>query len=264
MSAIEKQLDGTILWAGKIQRNLQKLLDAHGDCVHFRPSSRGFSMIGLLADRPQRGKGGFGERDLALVQENFEDLFKTHCSGTIHHGRRTGEKALQSFLICESYRNGRRLESLNIASRKTSDPVDLRFITDEISLPLANGKKIVCDLLALRCDAGRSTPVLIELKDRRMQRRLVAQVDVYADLIDQHRGHYERLFAALLGKPVQFDKWPTEKWIVWPEVGPGQRDPREDELASKGIRVVGYQERDGRFILTVGQATTLKSGLSPA
>lgn len=30
---------------------------------------------------------------------------------------------------------------------------------------------------------------------------------------------------------------PTEKWIVWPAAGPG-KDPREDELATKGIRVV--------------------------
>jgi hypothetical protein len=81
-------------------------------------------------------------------------MFDTHCR-SVDQGRVTGEKALQS------------------------------FVTDEISLPLGNGK-IVCDIVALRRDGGRSTPVLIELKDTRQLTRLVEQVDGYAALIDLH------------------------------------------------------------------------------
>lgn len=51
----------------------------------------------------------------------------------------------------------------------------LVFVTDEISLPI-KPRKIVCDLLALHVDGGRSTPVLTELKDSRILTRLVEQV----------------------------------------------------------------------------------------
>lgn len=45
---------------------------------------------------------------------------------------------------------------------------------------------------------------------------------------------------------------PCEKWIVWPAVQGGE--PREDELAAEGIRVVGYEEGDDGFVFTVGRA----------
>jgi hypothetical protein len=51
--------------------------------------------------------------------------------------------------------------SINEATKSTNNPVELCFVTDEISLPVENGK-MVCDLLALRRDHGRSTPVLLE------------------------------------------------------------------------------------------------------
>jgi len=41
-----------------MRETLQPLLDAHGDRVHFRPSATGVSMVGLLHERPQRGKSG--------------------------------------------------------------------------------------------------------------------------------------------------------------------------------------------------------------
>ena len=49
------------------------------------------------------------------------------------------------------------------------------FVTDEIALPVEGGE-IVCDILALRRDGGRSTPVLLELKDDRLLTRLAEQV----------------------------------------------------------------------------------------
>lgn len=129
--------------------------------------------------------------------------------------------------------------------------VELTFVTDELPLPLFDGK-IVCDLLALRRDAGRATPVLLELKDDRLLSRLIEQVEGYAVLVDEHAELFARLFGALLGEEVRFDG-PTEKWIVWPAAGTG-KDPREDELAMKGIRVVSYNEEDGLYRFRVGRA----------
>jgi hypothetical protein len=155
----------------------------------------------------------------------------------VPHGRITGEKALQSFLIAEAQTHGRRFASINSASSTTDDPVELVFITDEIPLPVEGGK-VVCDVLALRRDGGRSTPVLLELKDARMLTRLVEQVEGYGKLVDEHADLFAELFGALLGEQVTFDG-PTERWIVWPAAGT-EADPREEELRLKGIRVVTY------------------------
>lgn len=208
-------------------------------------------MVGLLHDRPQRGKSGI--RNLDGLVKDFERMFGVHCRD-VEHGRATGEKALQSALIREAYGSGRKLASVNVASASTDDPVELTFITDEIPLPVENGK-MVCDVLALRRDAGRSTPVLLELKDDRMLTRLVEQVEGYAALIDAHADLFEELFGALLGEKVRFDG-PTEKWIVWPTAGE-TRDPREEELAAKSVRIVGYEEKsDGVYAMRVGRRAT--------
>jgi hypothetical protein len=245
------RLEATVGWARKIRASLQPLVDAHGERVHFRPSSSGVAMIGLLHDRPQRGKSGI--RNLERLARDFERLFGVHCRD-VDHGRPTGEKALQSFLIREAYRNNRRLMSVNTASTKTDDPVDLTFVTDEIPLP-GDERNMACDVLALRRDGRRCTPVLLELKDDRMLTRLVEQVEGYAELIDVHADLFGSLFGALLGEEVRFDG-PAERWIVWPAAG-RERDPREEELAAKGIRVVGYSERAaGEYELRVGRRVT--------
>lgn len=212
-------------------------------------------MVGLLADRPQRG-----ERitNLQTFLSDFEALFNTHCRD-VEHLRVTGEKALQSHLIREAQVHGRMM-SLNLASDATDNPVELLFITDEISLPVENGKKngeMVCDILALRRDGGRSTPVLIELKDRRQLTRLVAQVERYAGLIDQHSNLFAELYGALLGEEVAFDG-PAERWILWPSAGSGP-DERTLELQSKGIRLVGYTEATGGYSFVAGPAPAFPS-----
>ena len=241
-----RRLRSTIEWAQKLRATLQPLLDAYGGRVHFRPSSTGIAMIGLLSDRPQRGKSGI--TTLARVVTDFEAMFAAYCQD-VPHGRVTGEKALQSFLIREAQTHDRQLGSINAASASTEDPVELVFVTDEIPLPVEGGK-IVCDILALRRDGGRSTPVLLELKDSRMLTRLVEQVDAYAKLVDEHGDLFAELFGALLGEPVTFDG-PTEKWIVWPAAGVG-RDPRAEEPRAKGIRVVGYEVEGETYRFWVG------------
>lgn len=69
------------------------------------------------------------------------------------------------------------------------------------------------------------------------------QVEGFASLVDAHADAFADLFGALLGEEVRFDG-PTEKWIMWPAIG-AIRDPREDELATRQIRVVGYRPPAG-------------------
>lgn len=240
-----ERLGKIIASARRLRAELQPLLNLHGDRVHFRPTSKGITMVGLLPERPQRGEHF---SNVARLTQNFEVLFDTHCRN-VEHGRATGEKALQSSLISEAQANGRRLVSLSSASVATDDPVDLWFITDEIALPVDGGKS-VCDLLALRRDGDRCTPVLIELKDSRQLTRLVDQVNGYAKLIDEHADLFAELFGALLGESITFDG-PTEKWIVWPAASTGP-DRRTQELLARGIRLGAYILENGRYSFVVG------------
>lgn len=96
----QQQLKETIRWAQRIRAELQPILEAHGERVHFRPSSGGVAMVGLLPDRPQRGKSRI--RDLSTITADFEKLFGHYCR-PIGHGRATPEKALQSWLIRDAY-----------------------------------------------------------------------------------------------------------------------------------------------------------------
>ena len=126
--------------------------------------------------------------------------------------------------------------SLNDASQRTDDSVELIFVTDEIRLPI-EGKEIICDLLALRnTDAGH-IPVVIELKAKRAKAELIRQVNAYASLVDDHSGLFAELYSALLGYPINF-VGRCEKWIVWPS---GNDDEYEQKLAADGIRLVGLQ-----------------------
>jgi hypothetical protein len=158
---------------------------------------------------------------------------------TIIVGRIWAIPEVQSFLIRDAYLHSRHMDLVNAATSATNEPVELVFVTHEIALPAA-GHKMVCDLLALRRDGGRCTPVLLELKDDRMRKRLVEQVEGYSKLVDAHPGLFAELFGAILGEEITFAA-PMEKWIVWPGTGEGP-DRWEGELAAKGIRVVQYEE----------------------
>ncbi|HEX6242480.1 MAG TPA: hypothetical protein VFZ61_16320 [Polyangiales bacterium] len=240
-------LKAVAAWAARARETLGAIMLTHGHQVHFRPASGGVAMIGLLPERPQRGKSGLC--DLRRVARDFEQLFAAHCRD-VPHGRITGEKALQSYLIRDAYAHARHLACLNEASSSTDEPVDLVFVTDEIWIPTAQGN-LVCDVLALRCDGARRVPVLIELKDHRMLTRLIAQVQGYAALINAHLDAYSELFSAVLGEPVSLTG-PCETWIVWPSAG-AVTDPREAELLRHGIRLVGYRPAGDGFHFRVGR-----------
>lgn len=244
-----ERLEAVIAWAERIRSTLGPVLRANGHRVHFRPASTGVAMVGLLPHRPQRGKSGI--RDLQRLADDFENQFTRHCI-QVEQGRVTGEKALQSWLIRDAQTHEGRLHAINEASRATEDPVELLFVADEISLPV-EGSKIVCDVLGLRVDAGRSTPVLLELKDSRQLTRLVEQVYGYAAQMNGHADLFAKLYSVLLGREVVVNA-SAEKWIVWPMAGDAL-DPRDRELARRGVRVVAYDEHDDTYRFRVGPTT---------
>jgi len=244
-----KRLRKIIDSAGLLHTALGSVQQSNGNRVHFRPCSTGVAMVGLLPDRPQRGKSRF--TNLRRLAAEFEPLFAKHCLAG-EQDRSTPEKALQSFLIREAYMHGRLLVPLNAASVETAARVELWFVTDEIAMPVEGGGKTVCDILALRRDGGRSTPILLELKNTRQLIRLTKQVQSYAKIMDAHAELFAELYGALLGTPIKFDG-PTEKWIVWPMEG-REYDPRQGELLAQGIRLVGYRETSpGLYGFRVGR-----------
>ena len=240
-------LDAVTGWAHRCRQHLEDLVRAQDGKVHFRPSAGGVAMVGLLPSRPQRGRSGF--RDLDRLARDFEVLFQNHCVD-VPQGRPTPEKELQSWMTANAYRHGRRMEALD---RATEEAATTLFVADELALPLGSGKRIVCDLLALRRHPdGRQTPAVIELKSARQMKRLVEQVEGYASVLRRNKSAFEALFSAVLGDAVCFSG-PPERWIVWPEAG-ASSDPRVEELGGQGIRVVGYSQSEGRFSFRVEPA----------
>ena len=239
-----QHLQGVLHWARRVRETLDPVSQAHLGDVHFRPGSRGVAMVGLLPERPQRGKSGL--RDLTRVAAEFPSLFSAHCRD-VPQGRPTPEKRLQSWMTAEAYRNDRIMASLD---RACPGGTSTRFVADELALPVGDGRRIVCDMLALRQEPdGSCRAAVIELKSARQLKRLVEQVQGYARCVDQHRETFSELFSEILGTPVNLTG-SAEAWIVWPQAGE-VADPRADELAASNIRVVGYLERDDGFVFRV-------------
>lgn len=243
----DKHLAAVAQWAARIHRELRPLLARRLGEVHFRPSSRGIAMIGLLPDRPQRGLTHI--TNLPNLITSFDALFQQHC---VHarHGRPTPEKKLQSHLIADAIRHDGMMQTLNVQLSATPTPSRLELVTDEIAVPTANGK-VVCDLLALHHIDDASLPAVIELKSSRDKTRLITQVETYAAFVDAHAAAYEALYSALLGRPITF-AGPTERWILWPAAGPGP-DRHEAELAERGIRIITYTTHPRGYDLRVGR-----------
>lgn len=234
-----ERIERTIAWAKKTESVLAAVRERHLGEVHFRPGSTGVSMVGLRPERPQRGRSGI--TNLERLAQDFERQFHEACV-ECEQGRATPEKLLQSDLVAQAYRDERRLSML---AGGQDAPV---FVADELSLPTSGGR-IVCDLLALH--AG--SPVVIELKSAREMKRLIEQVTTYAALVEEHIDLFEELYATILGRSISL-RGPCQRWIVWPAAKGHDRDPREDQLAELGIRVVGYQTSPQGFVFQVGRA----------
>ena len=239
-----KHLRLTTDWARRVREDLGGVLKEHLGQVHFRPASQGVAMVGLLPERPQRGRPGI--RDLKRLARSFEARFHRDCVN-VDQGRPTPEKRLQSWLLADAYRHIRELKPLTVGWGKTEEK--LLFVTDELLLLDDEGRRNVCDLLAFRtADGETGAPVVIELKTARQMTRLIEQVAGYASLVEEHAEGFERLYGAVLGREAWFTG-PPEQWVVWP-ADTRRPDRRTAEFAGWGIKLIGYEE-DGdsyRFV----------------
>ena len=122
-----KHLKAVTYWADQIRNELSPILNTHSGQVHFRPNSRGFSMVGLLPKRPQRGRSGL--RNAKRVAEDFLALFETYCV-LPPQGRSTPEKELQSWMTAEAYRNNRQFLCID---QSTTEDTHTLFVADELA-----------------------------------------------------------------------------------------------------------------------------------
>ena len=130
MSLQRDQRDGlnqTIEWAKKIEVELTEVRESWLGEVHFRPTSKGVTLISLHPDRPQLGEHF---ESMKILKKKFEEKYQIHCVDRAPK-KRTPEKRLQSFLIANAYRNARRLMNLEGGC----DGAELFFVTDELPLP---------------------------------------------------------------------------------------------------------------------------------
>ncbi len=231
--------------AHDIHQHLQDIPEYISGCVHFRPTANGVTMVGLLPDRPQRGKGGYKAEGLKSA---FTVEFPEYCVN-IGQGRPTAEKRLQSFVIGDAYRHQRLMQAMQ-SRLPDSEDTSLYFVTDEISVT-HDDNKVVCDILAINRRKDGVAPVLMELKSERAMSRLVEQLNNYEAIMKTYQTNFEGLFSALMGEEIRF-AFPPEKWMVWPASDTGP-DRREAELLPQGIRIVGYSESDAGFDFHIGQ-----------
>jgi hypothetical protein len=237
----------TTAWAGIVRRELGCLQEQHGGRAWFRPCSTGFSMVGLLPDKPQLGTGYATTANVLL---DFEGEFSRWCDGAAP-SRVTPEKSIQSFLISDALCHNRYLRALNEASACTSEPVELVFITDELVMPSIAGDQRL-DLLCLNVRNGCDSLVLIELKPSRAMKELLRQTAAYARILEQHRSSVADLASAALGRKV-VPQGSVRKWIIWPAAG-ADRDPREAEFRAAGARVVGFSPAAMGYQFRVSEA----------
>jgi hypothetical protein len=193
--------------------------------VHLRPSATGIRLVDLHPSRPQLDRGKID--GAWAVKEHFTGLLSVPYAGS--PGRDTPEKALQSWLIADAYRNARAMSAVTHG---------LYFVTDEQVLQ-SGTTTTVCDILAYRKTYTGLVPVLIELKSKRAMSQLVEQLR-FSDVIDAHGERFARLYSAILGQPITF-AGKCERYLIWPAAPGYPRDPRADELKQQNIHVFAYE-----------------------
>ena len=224
----------------------KKLIDAH---THLRPTAKGVSLVSINELTPQ-----IRAKDI----EEFLSVIKFdthHRSDPEEPKRNTPEKALQSWLISDAYRNRGRMISIEKAVHDkigSANDSEVFFVTDEIGLVSEEtGKLVKCDILAIRRVPKKDgsfywVPMQIELKSARKLTELIDQLENYENLFNKSRAEFEKLFSILLapvfdGKIV-FGSAQLEKWIVWPWSEKSKMDTIQ-QIAAKGIKEIQYKDR---------------------
>lgn len=151
----------------KVIENNRDLFERYS--FRLRPSVNSISLVSCSITTPQLGFSGI--TNASVLQEQLGELKQ----GTISlkpPGRKTPEKALQSWLISQAAADRQKLAAI---SAVLNDGHSYRFVTDEISLQVSDqpesgtrAKRVVADLLLIRTNAqGESEIVNAELKSQR-------------------------------------------------------------------------------------------------
>ncbi len=175
MSLLNSQLEQLIENARRIKTpEFVKAIEDHRDLfkrysLRLRPSVNSISLVSYSSSTPQLGFSGI--TNATVLRNKLKALQQDEIS-LEPPGRKTPEKALQSWLISQAIANGQKLASIDAV---LNDGHSYRFVTDEISLRVsddthtaANGNRVVADLLLIRTDGqGKSEIVNAELKSNR-------------------------------------------------------------------------------------------------
>ena len=221
--------------------------------LHLRFSDSGISFISVNAETPQIGM--YRENGKSPVKNFTPDALKEEINKPLFAEkpkRPTPEKELQSFLIRMSpFTNEsgtymrRMVEIEECVAKKIGSRSKIYFITDELAVMRNHtAKKTVCDILAMRVDEeGTCIPMLIELKTKRLKKRLIGQIESYSEAFEELEKHlqgFSKMYSLLSGKTVEFAGRKPEPWIIWPF---SKRD-MPSKVIGENINVIGYSVVD--------------------
>ena len=161
--------------------------------LHFRGNIKSFSIVSLSQKTPERGKSGLTSKEQA--ERYLTDINKI---GLKEPGRITEEKNLQAFIINHSLNN-----------KGTLPFGDFTFVTSEMAIQLADGKRIVNDILAID---SNNRLAIIELKSLRNNKVKQQAIDFEEKVIIPQSPLIKELVKIITGKT-----WngKTRKIAVW-------------------------------------------------
>lgn len=161
--------------------------------LHFRGNIKSFSIVSLDQKTPERGKSGLTSKEQA--EKYLNDLNKI---GLEKPGRITEEKNLQAYIINHSLNNNGALPF-----------GDFTFITSEMAVQLADGKRIVNDILAID---SNNRLAIIELKSLRNNKVKQQAIDFEEKVVIPQSPLIKELVKIITGKT-----WngKTRKIAVW-------------------------------------------------
>lgn len=161
--------------------------------LHFRGNTKSFSIVSVSQKTPECGKSGLTTKEQA--EGYLNDLNKIGLKSPC---RITEEKNLQAFIINHAL------------NHKGILPFgDFTFITSEMAVQLADGKKIVNDILAID---SKNNLAIIELKSLRNNKVKQQTIDFEKKVIIPQKIFINEIIKSLIGKTWNGN---TRKIAVW-------------------------------------------------
>jgi len=206
-----------------------------GKLLSLRPSVGGISAVSCCENSPQLG---FSDVSTGKLKKILEKQLPSP-------GRPTPEKQLQSWLIQQAMRSNGRLKVLdNVLGNQ------YWFVSDEIALKSASGKKLVADMLTVQVDsAGLASLVNVELKSLRSMETFRQIISFrYALENPSLQEGWKKFAEVMTGKDFQWHpSQETHGVVIWPAVKPANgKAPTKARANAKRkeyprVDVIGYE-----------------------